>query len=60
MARVGVKAPSGATDYFYGQFHIVLNKIDGRWKIVQDWNTASIGGRPITASDFSRQPHTRF
>ena len=58
--RMGVKAPSGKTDYFYGQFHIVLNKINGRWKIVQDWDTASIGGRPITSTDFARQPHRRF
>ena len=58
--RVGVTATSGQTDYFYGQFHIVLNKIDGHWKIVQDWDTSSIGGRPITAKDFDRKPHTRF
>ena len=58
--RMGITAQSGTTDYFYGQFHIVLNKINGRWKIVQDWDTASIGGRPITATDFDRQPHTRF
>ncbi len=58
--RVGVTAKSGSTDYFYGQFHIVLKKIDGDWKIVQDWDTSSIGGRPITAADFERQPYKRF
>ena len=37
---------------------VVLNKINGRWKIVQDWDIASIGDRPITAKDFARQPYS--
>ncbi|QCX00244.1 nuclear transport factor 2 family protein [Aggregatimonas sangjinii] len=44
----------------YGQFHIVLKKIDGVWKIVQDWDTATIGGIPIKATDFERQQPIRF
>jgi len=58
--RMGVVASSGPTKYFYGQFHIVLRNIEGRWKIVQDWDTASIGGRPITATDFDRQQPAEF
>ena len=58
--RVRVTAPSGETNSFYGQFHIVLKKLEGQWKIAQDWDTASIGGRPITAEDFDRQPPERF
>ena len=54
--RVGITAASGETSYFYGQFHIVLKKLDGEWKIVQDWDTATIGGRPISAADFDRRP----
>lgn len=58
--RVGVTSASGITTYFYGQFHIVLRKIGGHWKIVQDWDTAAIGGRPVTAADFDRQPPAQF
>ncbi len=58
--RVRVTAASGETSDFYGQFHIVLKKLNGHWKIVQDWDTASIGGRPITAEDFNRQPPAEF
>lgn len=58
--RMGVTASSGTTTFFYGQFHIVLHKINSRWKIVQDWDTASIGGRPITAADFDRQLPAQF
>lgn len=58
--RVGITTPTGRTDHFYGQFHIVLNRIDGVWRIVQDWDTTSIGGRPITAEDFNRQTPVRF
>lgn len=58
--RMGVAAKSGATNYYYGQFHIVLKHINGHWKIAQDWDTTAIGGRPITASDFNSQPHSRF
>lgn len=58
--RLGTTSATGTTDYFYGQFHIVLRKLDGRWKITQDWDTESIGGQPITAADFARQPPARF
>ncbi len=58
--RIGVTSSSRTTTYFYGQFHIVLQKINGHWKIVQDWDTASIGGRPITAEDFGRRSPLRF
>jgi len=36
----------------YGQFHIVLQKLRGTWKITQDWDTTKINGAPITAEDF--------
>ena len=44
----------------YGQFHIVLKKIGGLWKIVQDWDTAIINGNPITAMDFGKQDPRQF
>lgn len=36
----------------YGQFHIVLKKTKGTWKITQDWDTTSIGGKTIDKADF--------
>ena len=53
-------APETKPVTFYGQFHIVVKKIQGRWKIVQDWDTDTIGGRSITAEDFARRPPIHF
>ena len=36
----------------YGRFHVVLKKIDGHWKIAQDWDSNSFNGRPIGEEDF--------
>ena len=36
----------------YGRFHVVLNRIDGQWKIIQDQDSNSFNGRPIGAEDF--------
>jgi ketosteroid isomerase-like protein len=58
--RVAMTTSAGATNTFYGQFHIVLKNIDGSWKIVQDWDTSSIGGKPITAEDFARKVPDQF
>ncbi|WP_299185201.1 hypothetical protein [uncultured Aquimarina sp.] len=48
------------TQYIYGQFHIVLKKINGIWKITQDWDTTTINGRPITKEDFDKKNSLRF
>lgn len=53
--RIGFTDKDGETNYSYGQFHIVLKKIDGQWKITQDWDTATINGNTITDSDFAKQ-----
>ena len=39
----------------YGRFHVVLKKIDGQWKIVQDWDSNSFNGRPIGPEDFNEE-----
>lgn len=44
----------------YGQFHIVLEKISGEWKITQDWDTASINGKDISKQDFEKQSPMQF
>ena len=44
----------------YGQFHIVLKKINGSWKITQDWDTTTIGNKPITAAVFNTKKPLNF
>ena len=38
----------------YAQFHVVLRKVDGVWKIAQDWDQGTILGEKITAEDFAK------
>lgn len=47
-------------DVIYGQFHIVLKKMNGIWKIIQDWDSSSINGKDISVADFERQKPMRF
>ena len=49
--RISTKM-EGKTSVSYGQFHIVLKKISGHWKIVQDWDTAIINGQTIGQKEF--------
>ena len=58
--RMAITTATGEKNTVYGQFHIVLKNIDGSWKIAQDWDTSSIGGRPITAEDFARKVPDQF
>jgi len=44
----------------YGQFHIVLKKIKGKWKITQDWDTTMINKEEITAKHFAKNTPIRF
>ena len=47
-------------DTIYGQFHIVLKKTDGLWKIAQDWDTGKINGKDISRQDFDKQEPIQF
>lgn len=38
----------------YGRFHVVLKKIEGTWKITQDWDAPSINGVRVTEADFEK------
>ncbi|WP_394748571.1 YybH family protein [Spongiimicrobium salis] len=57
--RIQFISKEGVTNA-HGQFHIVLKKIDGAWKITQDWDTDNINGKEIGAEDFGRQKAIRF
>ncbi len=48
------------TSNSYGQFHIVLQKINGMWKITQDWDTTIINGHIIDKVDFEKQIPLKF
>jgi len=43
------------TSTFYGQFHIVLKKINGQWKITQDWDNSFVRGQNISEADFKKK-----
>ena len=58
--RIAFTTAQGKTQYSYGQFHIVLKKIDRHWKITQDWDTASIAGIKIDSSLFETKPPLQF
>ena len=51
--KITTTTTEGSRNY-YARFHVVIRKIDGRWKIVQDWDTNSINGRKVTAEDFEK------
>ncbi|MEM1322775.1 MAG: hypothetical protein AAGG75_21095 [Bacteroidota bacterium] len=36
----------------YGRFHVILRKVDGVWKIAQDWDSNKINGVRVTEADF--------
>lgn len=48
------------TSVYYGQFHIVLKKIDGNWKISQDWDTNTINGQIIGQEEFERNGQNKL
>jgi ketosteroid isomerase-like protein len=50
----------GKTSVNYGQFHIVLKKISGHWKITQDWDTTLINGLEIGSKEFERNGENRL
>ncbi len=57
--RIGLTT-SGKIKYNYGQFHIVLRKIHGKWKITQDWDTTTIAGKSINSIDFEKKETLKF
>lgn len=58
--RFTITSRTGQTSRFYGQFHIVLQKIEGSWKITQDWDTDQIASQPINETVFARGTPAAF
>ena len=44
----------------YGRFHCVIKKIDGVWKIAQDWDDDEINGRKVSAEDWAKEAPLKF
>ena len=42
------------TETHYARFHVLLKRIEGNWKISQDWDTSSISDVPITVENFKK------
>lgn len=43
---------NGEENIFYGRFDVVSKKINGKWKIAQDWDVDAVNGKTFTAADF--------
>lgn len=43
---------NGKEHTFFGRFDVVLRKVDGVWKLAQDWDVDNINGRKLTEADF--------
>ena len=54
------RTTDGNSNVYYGQFHIVLQKINGEWKITQDWDASTVNGKKIGKDDFERKEALRF
>ncbi|PKA84404.1 ketosteroid isomerase-like protein [Ulvibacter sp. MAR_2010_11] len=52
--RVTFKKKDGAPETYFGQFHVVLKKADGIWKIAQDFDTAIVNEMPVDAVFFEK------
>ncbi|MEM8498133.1 MAG: hypothetical protein AAF542_08930 [Pseudomonadota bacterium] len=50
---------SSGTAIYYGQFHVVLKKVDDLWKIAQDWDAEEVMGRKVSAEDFEKYRQKR-
>lgn len=51
---------NSAPQYYYGRFHVSLEKVDGVWKITLDWDTADVNGRAVDAAEFAKGKPIHF
>ena len=54
LYKVVTQKSDGTERVSVGRFHVVLKKINGTWKIAQDWDESTINGVAITVTDFDR------
>ncbi len=58
--RIAFTNSNNETNFSFGQFHIVLKKVNGAWKITQDWDTDTINGKKISSVDFEKHKPLEF
>ncbi|MFC7357458.1 YybH family protein [Jejudonia soesokkakensis] len=52
--RVNIVSEENPPGTYYGQFHVVLKKIDDVWKIIQDFDTSEVNGVIIDEKSFDK------
>ncbi len=45
---------------YYGRFHCVIKKVNGIWKIAQDWDDGEINGHKVGAEDWAKGTPLKF
>lgn len=53
--RIKSELPDKSIKMSYARFHIVMKRIDGKWKIAQDWDINNINGVTVTSEDFAKR-----
>ena len=49
-----ISKKDGEENIYYGQFHVISKKINGQWKIVQDWDMDKLNGEKIGEVHFMK------
>ena len=52
--RITSEAPGKEARESFARFHIVLKKVEGKWKIAQDWDVNEINGIVVSEKDFAK------
>ena len=52
--RLHYLAEGEISETHYGRFHVRWNKVEGQWRIAQDWDCDGIGGTKFGAAEFDK------
>lgn len=52
--EIRITKPEGTRSDYYARFHMLLQKENGIWKIIQDWSSSSLNGTAVTVHDFQK------
>lgn len=58
--KVTSNSPDEDTQTYYGRFHCVIKKLNGVWKIAQDWDDDDINGHKVNAEDWAKGQPMNF
>ncbi len=54
--RIMNKTSDETVKNHYARFHVALRRVEGQWKISQDWDADQLNGTPVVKEDFERLP----